>query len=43
MKENLGFADAAAIVYRTRGSSGEYTIVVGVEDSTPGALPADRH
>ena len=34
MKENLGFADAAAIVYRTRGSSGEYTIVVGVEDST---------
>ena len=34
MKEKLGFADAAAIVFTTRGSSGEYTIVVGVEDST---------
>ena len=34
MKDELGFADAAAIVYRTRGESGEYTIVVGVEDST---------
>lgn len=34
MKDELGFADAAAISYRTRGVSGEYTIVVGVEDAT---------
>ena len=33
MKDQLGFADAAAISYRTRGADGEYTIVVGVEDS----------
>ena len=34
MKDELGFADAAAIFFTTRGSSGGYTIVVGVEDST---------
>lgn len=34
MKDEFGFADAAATAYRTRGESGEYTVVVGVEDST---------
>lgn len=34
MKQELGFAEAAAFVYRTPGDS--YTVVVGVEDS---ALP----
>ena len=34
MKQELGFADAAAILYLTNPSSDGYTIVVGVEDST---------
>ena len=34
MKQELGFADAAAIRYSTDGSSDWYTIVVGVEDNT---------
>ena len=34
MKQQLGFADAAAILYSTHRSSDRYTIMVGVEDST---------
>ena len=34
MKQQLGFADAAASLYSTDRSSDWYTIVIGVEDST---------
>ena len=34
MKQELGFADAAAFLYMTGRSRDSYTIVVGVEDST---------
>lgn len=34
MERDLGFADAAAMSYRTMGSDKVYTIVVGVEDAT---------
>ncbi len=34
MRQQLGFADAAAILHLTNRSSDRYTIVVGVEDST---------
>lgn len=34
MERDLGFADAAAMSYRTTGSDEVYTIVVGVEDAT---------
>ncbi|MXW66904.1 MAG: hypothetical protein F4Z72_07905 [Gemmatimonadales bacterium] len=34
MERDLGFADAAAMSYRTMGSDEVYTVVVGVEDAT---------
>ncbi|MXW55704.1 MAG: hypothetical protein F4X22_05860 [Gemmatimonadales bacterium] len=34
MERDLGFADAAAMSYRTTGSDEVYTVVVGVEDAT---------
>ena len=34
MERELGFADAAAMSYRTMGSDEVYTVVVGVEDAT---------
>ena len=34
MELDLGFADAAAMSYRTTGSDEVYTVVVGVEDAT---------
>ncbi|MCZ0934304.1 MAG: hypothetical protein OXJ54_03890 [Gemmatimonadetes bacterium] len=34
MERDLGFADAAAMSYRTAGSDEVYTVVVGVEDAT---------
>ncbi len=34
MQRDLGFAEAAAMSYRTMGSDDSYTVVVGVEDAT---------
>lgn len=44
MQRDLGFAEAAAMSYRTMGSDEAYTVVVGVEDATrvrPRAIGSD--